>query len=125
MVPTVFVFLDRLPLSPNGKLDRAALPEPAVPRAEPGPPAARPGTTGAAPAVVQAIREIWQDVLKLDDIGLDDDLFDLGGHSLTITRIVARMEKQLGVTVPLDVFFFDTPTIAGIAGIVQRMSGTR
>jgi acyl carrier protein len=70
------------------------------------------------------IREIWQDVLKIDDIGLDDDLFDLGGHSLTITRIIARMQDRLGVSMPLDAFF-DTPTIAGIAEAAQRMSGTQ
>jgi amino acid adenylation domain-containing protein len=128
MVPAVFVFLDRLPLSPSGKLDRAALPAPAAPHAEPGPRAAPSGTAGRAPAgvppVAQVIREIWQDVLKIDDIGLDDDLFDLGGHSLTITRIIARMQDRLGVSMPLDAFF-DTPTIAGIAEAAQRMSGTQ
>ena len=122
MVPTVFVFLDRLPLTPSGKLDRAALLEPAAPRAEPGPPAARPVAPRGAPAVAQVIREIWQNVLKIDDIGLDDDLFDLGGHSLTITQIIARMQDRLGVSMPLDAFF-DTPTIAGIADAAQRMRG--
>jgi amino acid adenylation domain-containing protein len=124
MVPGVFVFLDRLPLTPSGKLDRAALPEPAAPRAESGTTAARPEAAEGTSAVAQVIREIWQDVLRISDIGLDDDLFDLGGHSLTITRIIARMQDKLGVSLPLDAFF-DTPTIAGIAEAAQRMSAAR
>lgn len=66
-----------------------------------------------------AIREIWQEVLGIDEIGDDEDLFDLGGHSLTITQIIARMRKRLGVEVPLDVFF-DTPTIAGVVQAIRE-----
>lgn len=51
--------------------------------------------------------------MRIDDIGPDDDLFDLGGHSLTVTQIAARMRRQLGIDLPLHVFF-DTPTIAGL-----------
>ncbi|WP_067178593.1 condensation domain-containing protein [Microtetraspora niveoalba] len=65
------------------------------------------------------IRAIWQEVLGIDEIGDDEDLFDLGGHSLTITQIIARMQKRLGIEVSLDVFF-DTPTIAGVVESVAR-----
>ncbi|MEO3853263.1 condensation domain-containing protein [Acrocarpospora sp. B8E8] len=65
-----------------------------------------------------AIREIWQEVLGIDQIGDDEDLFDLGGHSLTITQIIARMRKRLGIEVALDVFF-DTPTIAGVVDSIH------
>ncbi|MEU1753026.1 amino acid adenylation domain-containing protein [Micromonospora matsumotoense] len=164
VLPTDFVLLDRLPLSPNGKIDRAALaardltadlPRPAATgptRPAPGatsPPgtddyrrdptvaAGPPGTTGTgtlpgdpAPVgavppggaddpVVAQLRVIWQEVLRIPDIGLHEDLFDLGGHSLTITRISGRIQQRLGVEVPLDAFF-DTPTIAEIAEIVRQ-----
>nr|WP_091642722.1 acyl carrier protein [Micromonospora pallida] len=69
--------------------------------------------------MVGALREIWQDVLKIPDIGPHEDLFDLGGHSLTITRISGRIVQRLGVEVPLDAFF-DTPTIAEIAEIIRQ-----
>ncbi|MCT9932894.1 condensation domain-containing protein [Planotetraspora sp. A-T 1434] len=64
-------------------------------------------------SLADEIRAIWQEVLGIDEIGDEEDLFDLGGHSLTITQIIARMRKRLGIEVPLDVFF-DTPTIAGV-----------
>ncbi|GAA0355517.1 hypothetical protein GCM10009530_00740 [Microbispora corallina] len=71
-------------------------------------------TGGAGPATLaDEIRAIWQEVLGIDEVGDDEDLFDLGGHSLTITQIIARMRKRLGIEVPLDVFF-DTPTISGV-----------
>ncbi|GAA1272048.1 hypothetical protein Psi02_52430 [Planotetraspora silvatica] len=63
--------------------------------------------------LAEEIRDIWQEVLGIDEIGDEEDLFDLGGHSLTITQIIARMRKRLDIEVPLDVFF-DTPTIAGV-----------
>ncbi|MGI5491687.1 condensation domain-containing protein [Microtetraspora malaysiensis] len=75
---------------------------------------ARTGASGPA----DEIRAIWQEVLGIDEIGDDEDLFDLGGHSLTITQIIARMRKRLGVEVSLDVFF-DTPTIAGVLRSIE------
>ncbi|WP_440099534.1 condensation domain-containing protein [Streptosporangium sp. H16] len=72
--------------------------------------------------VTAQVREIWQEILRLDDIGLDEDLYDLGGHSLTITQIIARTRRRLGVEVSLDVFF-DNPTIAGVAEEVTRLRG--
>jgi acyl carrier protein len=63
-------------------------------------------------------------VLRLDDIGPDEDLFDLGGHSLTITQIAVRIRKRLGVDVPLDVFF-DTPTIDGVAAAIADLREAR
>ncbi|MFD1934538.1 MULTISPECIES: condensation domain-containing protein [Nonomuraea] len=75
------------------------------------------GGTGDALAV--QIREIWEEVLQISPIEQDDDIFDLGGHSLTITQIIARMRKRLGVEVPLD-DFFDNPTIAGVVAVIRR-----
>jgi acyl carrier protein len=117
MVPTAWVMLDHLPLTPNGKLDRAALPAPTP--APAAPPDAAPPVGETADPVAEAIREIWAEVLQVEDVGPDDDLFDLGGHSLTITRIMARMSQQLGIQVPLEVFF-DTPTISGVLEAIDR-----
>ncbi|WBB80558.1 amino acid adenylation domain-containing protein [Micromonospora sp. WMMD882] len=114
MLPADWMVLDRLPVSPNGKIDRAALPAPA----------ARPAAGGEASStegdpLVETLREIWQDVLRIPDIGPHEDLFDLGGHSLTITRISGRIAQRIGVEVPLDAFF-DTPTIAEIAAFIRE-----
>nr|MDT0659405.1 amino acid adenylation domain-containing protein [Micromonospora sp. DSM 115978] len=114
ILPTDWVVLDRLPLSPNGKLDRAALPAPVA-----AGPAGEPAPAESADPVVEELRQIWQDVLQIPEIGPHEDLFDLGGHSLTITRISGRIQRRLGVEVPLDAFF-DTPTIAEIAEIIRQ-----
>ncbi|NEC63245.1 amino acid adenylation domain-containing protein [Streptomyces sp. SID9727] len=115
-LPDAYVALDAMPLTPNGKLDRAALPEP--PRAR--------ATTRETPAqgahedVTATVLAIWRDVLDLDDLGADEDLFDLGGHSLTITAIAGRIRKEYGVSVPFDVFF-DSPTVHGVAACVAAL----
>lgn len=120
MVPSAFVTLDELPLTPNGKLDRAALPAPPPPRSSS---AAREPVETADP-ILEQVRAIWQDVLRIDRVEVDDDLFDLGGHSLTITRISARIQQLLGVTVPLDVFY-DTPTLGEVADAVRDLVAGR
>ncbi|MFE2867766.1 amino acid adenylation domain-containing protein [Embleya sp. NPDC059259] len=121
MVPHTFLVLDAFPLTPNGKLDRARLPEPAPARAEPIDPTDPTGAPGApADEVTETVRAIWAEVLRLDDVGPDEDLFDLGGHSLTITQIAARIRKRLGVEVPLDVFF-DSPTVTGVTDAIREL----
>ncbi|MEO3811589.1 amino acid adenylation domain-containing protein [Sphaerisporangium sp. B11E5] len=116
LLPSAYVTLDALPLTPVGKLDRAALPEPA--RA-PAVPAEDPGE---AADLVEEVRRIWREVLDPGDadIAPDDDLFDLGGHSLTMTQITARIRERLGVDVSLDTFF-DDPTIGGVVGEITRL----
>ncbi|MEV0918988.1 amino acid adenylation domain-containing protein [Streptomyces sp. NPDC049967] len=124
MTPGVWVSLDAFPLTPNGKLDRNRLPAPPRTREQPAPPVSGAGGASAADGgtdpVTAVLRDIWQYVLRLDDIGLDEDLFDLGGHSLTVTAIAGRIRRELGVDVPLDVFF-DTPTINGVAAEVAAL----
>ncbi|MFJ9328650.1 amino acid adenylation domain-containing protein [Streptomyces sp. NPDC101230] len=120
MVPAAVVPLPALPLTPNGKVDRSRLPEP--PRLRPDAPAT-PVAAVTRGSAADVVREIWQEVLRLDDIGPDEDLFDLGGHSLTITAIAARIRKRLGVEVPLDVFF-DTPTLTGVSDAVDGLQQT-
>ncbi|MDI1464729.1 amino acid adenylation domain-containing protein [Catellatospora sp. KI3] len=132
MMPGQYVWLDRLPLTPNGKLDRRALPEPP---ALAGSPAEDPadeldGACAAAPEtaavpggdLLAQVTAIWCEVLRIDDIAPDDTLFDLGGHSLTITQITARVRDAYGVEVPFDVFF-DTPTVEGVVASIEELLG--
>ncbi|KJY26732.1 phosphopantetheine-binding protein, partial [Streptomyces sp. NRRL S-495] len=119
-VPQRFLVLDRLPLTPNGKLDRRALPVPPVPVEAPTGPASGPE---AEDEVLAAVLGIWSEVLRLPGLGPEDDLFDLGGHSLTIIQITARIRDLLGVELDFDVFFatFATPTPLGIAAAVREL----
>ncbi|MFE5792223.1 amino acid adenylation domain-containing protein [Streptomyces sp. NPDC056503] len=117
VLPGAYVVLEAFPLTPNGKLDRAALPEPEPARAEPSAAAAPDETLDPVGAAVLAI---WREVLELDDLTPDEDLFDLGGHSLIITAIAARIHERLGAVVPLDVFF-DTPTARDVAAVVRAL----
>ncbi|GAA2231746.1 hypothetical protein GCM10010232_17970 [Streptomyces amakusaensis] len=113
MIPGVFHALPALPLTPNGKTDRRALPEPVR---EPGAPV---DGTADEPwdEVTTEVAAIWCEVLGLPSVGLYDDLFDLGAHSLTITQVAARIRRRLGAEVPLQVFYED-PTVAAVADAV-------
>ncbi|MCM1965333.1 amino acid adenylation domain-containing protein [Streptomyces sp. G1] len=120
MTPQRWLTMERLPLTPNGKLDRRALPVP--PREAPTPRADDTGDTtdmgDAGDATTGTVRRIWAEVLNLPDVGPEDDLFDLGGHSLTVIQIAARIRDALGVELDFDLFF-DVPTPAGIAAAVR------
>ncbi|WP_410641566.1 amino acid adenylation domain-containing protein [Amycolatopsis sp. lyj-346] len=106
-VPGPFVFLDRLPRTPNGKVDRAALPAPDRARA------ADAGFVAPRSVTEQLVADVWRRLLAVDRIGVFDDFFDLGGHSLLAGRIVAEL-ADAGVRVPLRALF-ETPTVAGLA----------
>ena len=109
MVPTVFVPLEALPLSPNGKVDRKALPEPDTSRPDVEVPYAAPTTP-----LEEVVTEVWVDVLGLDRIGVDDPFLDLGGHSLSAVQIQARLGEVFPFEIPLPEIF-ETKTIANLA----------
>jgi amino acid adenylation domain-containing protein len=116
MVPAAFVVLDELPLSPNGKLDRAALPAPDGTSPE------SPEATFVAPrtASEELVASIWSEVLGRERIGALDDFFDIGGHSLLAMRVVSRMSSALGLELPIHAFF-ESPTVARLAEVVEAM----
>jgi len=100
MVPQVFVLLDSFPLNDNGKVDRPALPPP--PRTRPG---ASPAFVSPASEAEAALASIFGEVLGLDAVGVDDDFFASGGHSLAAAQVMARVADALGVVVPLTALF--------------------
>ena len=116
LVPSAFVFLDRLPLTPNGKLDRRALPAPAPSNAGAERSYAAPRTP-----IERMLADMWAEVLRVPRVGVQDDFFALGGHSLRATQVVARVRAALRIELPLRAFF-ETPTIGGLAvTVAQRL----
>jgi amino acid adenylation domain-containing protein len=114
MVPAAVVALDAVPLTPVGKLDRAALPVPVFETA-----AYRAPETVAEQVVAAAFAE----VLGLDRVGRDDDFFDLGGNSLLATRLMARIGTDLDIRIPVRQLF-DTTTVLALAAAADRLRGT-
>lgn len=111
MVPGAMVLLPKLPLNANGKLDRHSLPEPEQPSRE---------TQAAASTATEAqIAAIWAEVLGLDHVGADDDFFEIGGHSLLAVQVLSRMNRTLGLDLPLQLLF-DSPTIGKLAGWIDQ-----
>ena len=109
MVPGVIVILDSLPLMPNGKLDRAALPVPESFDAED-----RQGHIAPRTPVEEMLAAIWATVLRVERVGIRDNFFALGGHSLLATQVVSRIRTEMGVELPLSALFED-PTIVQLA----------
>ncbi|HEV2845935.1 MAG TPA: AMP-binding protein, partial [Thermoanaerobaculia bacterium] len=114
MVPPGWVVLEKLPVTPNGKVDRRALPEPE---------ASRPDLTVSFVAprndVERAIAEIWQDVLQIENVGVHDKFFHLGGHSMLLVRVHARLRERFGQELSMmDLFRY--PDISSLA---QRLAG--
>jgi thioesterase domain-containing protein/acyl carrier protein len=113
-VPSAFVFLDSLPTTPNGKVDRLALPDP---------PAERPPLDSVCLAPRNAVEErlarIWENVLGVEPIGVRDNFFELGGHSLSAARLFAGIEEVFGKSLPLPLLL-QAPTIEQLAAALQQ-----
>jgi amino acid adenylation domain-containing protein len=116
MVPTDFALLDRLPLTPRGKVDRRAVVRVASQWLERAGAEAQP-TTG----VEETVAGIWAHVLKLEQVGIHDNFFDLGGHSLLATQVASRIRETLQVDLPLR-DLFEAPTVADLSQrIAERL----
>jgi amino acid adenylation domain-containing protein len=115
MVPSLFIFLNALPLSPNGKVDRSKLPSPhessrdltsvpIAPRSE----------------LEELVANIWRDVLQIENLSVHDNFFALGGHSLLAIQVVSRLQKSFNKEVPMRILF-DAPTIAAFADGLENV----
>jgi amino acid adenylation domain-containing protein len=109
MLPSLFVFLETLPLTPNGKVDKQALPVPEMADRTQGMPYVAPRTV-----LEELLVEVWQEVLKVERIGIHDNFFELGGHSLLATRVIARLRNALELDIPLRTLF-EYPVIASLS----------
>jgi amino acid adenylation domain-containing protein len=117
MLPAAFVWLDALPLTPSGKLDRRALPAP-----EEVAPAGGEETAYAPPRtrVERRLAEAWREVLRLDRVGRTDDFFEMGGHSLLVTQLASRVRAAFAVELPMAAVF-ESPTLAGLATRIEAL----
>lgn len=117
MLPASYVFLARLPLTTSGKVDRRALPDPQAGQqmhATPYAPARTP--------LEEVLARVWADVLQLARVGINDNFFEIGGHSLRATRLVARLQEIFSIELPLK-DLFSAPTIARLAEALLHRHG--
>ncbi len=114
MIPSAFVMLDELPYTPNGKVDRDALPEPEWDRATAADEFVAPQTE-----TERRVAQIWSSVLSVQEIGINDNFFALGGHSLIAMQVMSRLRDELGVGLTLRTIF-DAPTVMELAAAVEN-----
>ena len=119
MIPAVFVSIDALPQTPNGKTDRLRLPLPGRDRPALENPLVLPRTE-----MESDLSAIWAEVLGLDQVGVQDNFFELGGNSLLATQIIARVVQRLKVNIPLR-HLLESPTVASMAeyALLARAEG--
>ena len=113
MIPSFFMQIDKMPLTPNGKIDSKTLPEPDA--------GMNTGTLYEAPRnkLEEELAVIWKGVLKVDKISIHDNFFELGGHSLKATTLAFKINKELNVELPLSEIF-SSPTIKELAGYIKE-----
>jgi amino acid adenylation domain-containing protein len=117
MVPSVFVFVEALPLTANGKVDRRGLPRPNLSQVEVGA-----NFVAPASSVEKVIADVWSKILGLDHVGVYDNFFNVGGHSLLATQLISRIRAVLQVELPLRAVF-EAPTVAGLAERAEAALG--
>jgi thioesterase domain-containing protein/acyl carrier protein len=118
MIPAAFLSLDELPRTPEGKLDRRALPEPSGDRPE-----LEQGYVAPESPLEERLAAIYADLLGLERVGRDDDFFELGGHSLLAVRLFSVIDRKLGVKLPLAVLF-EGGSVAELAAAIEREQET-
>jgi amino acid adenylation domain-containing protein len=114
MLPSQFLLLDAMPLTPNGKLDRLALPAPQQWHGQ-----AQEGQQGARTGIEELLVDLWSQVLGHSQVGIHDSFFELGGHSLLATQLIARVREMLEVEISLRAVF-EAPTVARFALHVEQ-----
>ena len=112
MIPAAFVMMDAIPMMPNGKVNRNALPAP-------GQSGVKDAHSAPRTPVEEAVSEIWSEVLKTDSLGIHDNFFDLGGHSLLATRVISILRNRFQFDLPLR-SIFEAPTVAGLSLSITR-----
>jgi amino acid adenylation domain-containing protein len=116
MIPSAVVFLDSLPLTSNGKVNRKALPPP-----DPSRPELESAFVAPRSPTEELVAKTWAEVLKLEEVGIHDNFFDLGGHSLLATQVISRLREAFRLDLPLR-SLFESPTIAGLAERIETLS---
>jgi acyl carrier protein len=114
MQPAAYVFVDELPLTPSGKLDRLKLPAPTGSDYE-----ARAGGQGPQTALEAELIELWKQVLRLERLGRSDNFFAVGGNSLKSIQVLTRLKETYGIEVSVR-DFFAAPTVEGLAALIER-----
>lgn len=123
MIPTAFVAVDEIPLTANGKVDKKALPDPNQTNALPSGSASRTiGNDDAMSGNRALLAEMWREVLHIEEVGIHDNFFDLGGDSLKIQHLINQTEKKTGIRVPIAELF-KRQTIADLAAYLDQASG--
>ncbi|NJM73455.1 MAG: amino acid adenylation domain-containing protein [Scytonema sp. RU_4_4] len=118
IVPSAFVFLEALPLTSNGKVDRRALPVPDLARPELERTFVAPRT-----AAEEIVAEIWKQVLGIEKVGIYDNFFELGGHSLMTTRVISQVRQVFQIELPIR-SLFKSPTLEGLVDAIVQIWGT-
>ena len=115
MVPSTFISLAELPLTPNGKVDRNALAA-----LSPESPSNNDGERDPRASIEEIVSRIWCQLLGCQSVRVDEDFFDLGGHSLMAMRVISRINQQLRLNVPLQLIF-EAPTVQKLALAVEEL----
>jgi thioesterase domain-containing protein/acyl carrier protein len=111
MVPTAYVTLAELPLTPTGKVDRKALPAP-------GQPSAAADFVAPRTPIEEFLADLWAEQFRVERVGANSNFFDLGGHSMLAVRVMGRVQHVLGIEVPISALF-EAPTVEQLAAVVQ------
>jgi acyl carrier protein len=112
MQPSVWIWLEALPLNANGKLNRKALPMPEIQSHD------KTGFVAPRDEAEEAVAAIWREVLGIEQLGIHDDFFELGGHSLAGVQVVSRVQEVFAIALPVNVLFEATT----LAEFVNRMA---